>query len=177
MESSAITLDEILTGIVWAALTIGSVRVALNTPRGRRGTWVLVALFCGLFVADKLIDVQTTFYEAVRWLAHLAISQRVREGANDALRYALLLPLTGLALAGVVWLVRRDRYIDGPKRLALVGICGIMVYVGLRLLPPLAGKFDGFTGWLVELPCASLVFIGIRSGLRGRHLGRPGRKP
>jgi hypothetical protein len=175
MIGERMELDEVISAGFWALAAVFALRAARSGPRPVRGVWILIGACCAVFVGDKVFDFQTLLYEAGRTLVHELIPRELRAGYAGPLRYAVLLPLVGLAVWAILWLGRRRARLGTPEVLGLLGVCGIAAYVGLRLLPPVGGAFEGFRGWLVEAPCGFVLLLGaIRAGRPGSDEERRG---
>jgi len=161
-----------VSALLWLATAILSVYVVRAYPRGLRASWVLVSGFSILVVLDKAFDLQMLALE-------VALAVRDELGADAAvqeqfdlrehgklIKAAVLVAATGLGLGVALWLARRDRGMDRNRVVALLGVLGVIGYVGLRMVPGVSSRLSDPAGWAIEFACWLCVTIGLVRGLR-----------
>lgn len=151
--------------LAWTALAVAAVALVAR-HRGPRGLWWLVAAACVVVAVDKAVDLQTHVFATGKAAARAALAALGLDGARKPVKAALLLAGTLAALAAFAWLLRRDRAIDAPKRLACAGLALVVALVGLRFAPGMGWLADVRASWAVEAVACGLVAIGLRGGFR-----------
>ena len=152
----------VLEVLIWGVPLVLAIRLLRALPRDHRRTWLVVAAACAVIVLDKLVDLQMVAVTVGRGLVHRFAPELTSHGPDRWGRAALLATLLVLG-CGALWaLVRGDRHWSRPKATALLGLVGVMAFLGARLLPVFAGPLGGNgVGWAVELICCALVWTGI----------------
>jgi hypothetical protein len=158
-------VGDVVTAIVWAALAVGSIALVARLPRDTRGAWLVVAIYCCVVAVDKVVDLQMAAYHTAKWIVDatqpvLGLREHVR-----AVRLALMVALIALGVGGTVLMVRRDRELDVPRKLAIAGLLLIIAMVGARLVP--GSPFDDvIVDWVVEGVGCACVAAGLVLGWR-----------
>ena len=155
--------------LLWGLPGLAALTLGLRHPVDRRAAWLVAALACAVIALDKGVDLVTPVTNLGRdWVAEL--SAELRSGGSNQLGRAALLAVLFLGGCLALYLLTRlDRAIDGPKRLTLIGLVGVMGYMGGRLLPVLRESFGNpVVTWGVELTCWAAVVGGELWGRRRR---------
>jgi hypothetical protein len=171
LAGSDTPIGDVVTAIVWSALAVGSVALVVRLPRGSRGAWLVVAIYCSVVAADKIVDLQTAVYLTAKWTVGALQPFVELRSHRNAIRVGLVLVLLSIGIGGTVWLVRRDRALDLPRLLALGGLLLVMAMVGGRLVrgSPFA---DEVVGWVVEGIGCTGIAVGLVLGWR-RSVAEP----
>lgn len=163
-----------VSALLWLATAILSVHVVRAYPRGLRTSWVVVSGFSILVVLDKAFDLQMLALEVALMVrdalsADPAVQEQLsfdlREHAK-AVKAVVLVAATALGLGTALWLARRDRGMDRNRVIALLGVLGVIGYVGLRMVPGVASRLGEVAGWAIEFACWLCVTTGLARGLR-----------
>ena len=157
-------VGDTVTLVVWAVLACLSLRLVWRLPASVRGAWYVVAIYCTVVAVDKFVDLQTAFYQTVRWSTEVLDPWLGLRQHRLFVRVLLLVPATIVAVGGTVALVRRDRNIDRAKKLAIGGLVLVLVFVAGRLLPGLRWLFSEAVCWGLEAVACLLIAAGLRLG-------------
>lgn len=129
----------------WSVPTVGAAWLTLRAPRGEKRQWGFIALACGVFAIDELFDILGSAYRAVRDLARTIDPEHAFRGENAYIRWIALGLGAVLGLATLLYLFR-GRRTGLPKWIAFSGICTVMVYLFLRLVPRIGDLTEGPVG-------------------------------
>lgn len=155
----------LVEAVLWALPGWLAARLALRLPAERRRTWMVVAAACAVVVLDKVLDLQMLAVRHGKSLVH-AIDDLVGDRRHrTVVRIAVLSVLAAAGTGALWWGVRGDRHRDGPKRLALLGLLGVLLFLGARLVPGLKERArSAVLAESVELACCGLVWCGVLLG-------------
>lgn len=153
--------------VVWTLLAALSWLLVVRFSVGKCGAWCLVSVYCTAVAIDKVVDLQMTFFEGLRWSMDLLDPWLGLRQYRVIVRVILLLLLTVFAVGGTVILVRRDRSLDRGKKLAISGLVLVLLLVAIRLWPGLAAVFSDQVCWVVEAISSMLILCGLGVGFKG----------
>lgn len=173
-KTDATPIGDLVTLVVWTALALAACALVRRQPPGQRGAWIVIALYCAVVALDKAVDLQGMSYLAVRLLPDLLERLTGWSGHRGLLRTLVVVLLAVGALAGTIWLARRDRRLDRARWLAIGGLLAVLLWVGLRPLLP-RDLHDEPIGWAIEAAACLAIAAGLRLGWRrAGACGQPG---
>lgn len=151
--------------VAWTALAVAAVALAAKLRRPR-GLWPALAALCVVIAVDKAVDLQTPAYALARETARAALAAIGLADARRAVKAALLVAGTLVALAALVVLLRRSPRATRGERFAVAAFALVAALVGLRFVPGLGWLADPRLGWACEAVACGLLATGLADGFR-----------
>lgn len=149
----------------WTLLALAAVRLVARL-RAPRGLWPALAALCVVIAVDKAIDLQTPAFAAAREAARALLGALGLADARRAVKAALLVGATLVALGAAIVVLRRSPRATRGERFALAGFAVVAALVGLRFVPGLGWLADPRIGWACEAVACGLLVVGLADGFR-----------
>ncbi len=153
--------------LLWGTPATLAARAACRAVPHTKAAWWLVASATGVIALDKALDLQAPAMNLGRALARAVDPESTNRGENQGVRMLLLgaAALTGVMV--LLLLARKDRRLNGPKRLAILGLGLILALLAGRLMHGgEAFLHNPILAWTCELLAWGITMAGIIWGLR-----------
>jgi len=171
--SAGLSVEDVVGVVSWTIATAVTGWTLVRSPRGHRGTWIVVTTACVVIVADNAFGVQDVAWMLGKVVVR-ALDLDVSAGGGSTKRTALVVTLFVGGCGALFTLVRVDRPFDGPRRLSIVGLVAVMAFLGARLSSQLGPSLDDPTvSTTIKAVCWALVTAGAVWSLRRLSDERP----